>query len=841
MTEATPALRRLRILYHHRTASRDGQAVHIDEMVGNLRALGHEVLVVGPALGAAEADVAPGAMGAKVGWVHRAKRIAPAALYELAELAYNAVAYPRLARAVRRFRPDVIYERYNLYQLAGAMARRRLRVPLLLEVNSPLAEERRAHGSLRLAGLARWAEGAAWRHADCVLPVTRVLAGHVEARGVPPARIVVNSNGVDVDHFTRVPAPDAAKAALGLAGRLVVGFTGFVRDWHRVDRVLEWLARPGPGAGAHLLLVGDGPARAELEALATRLGVRDRFTCTGAVDRVRIPALVAAFDIALQPAVVPYASPLKLFEYLAAGKPVVAPRTPNLEEVVTGDESVLFFAPDDREGLVRALDRLASDPALRDRLAAGARAVIVERRLAWRDIARRVEGVAARLAGASASSSVAPAGCPAPGGPGAARGSARPALVVFSPLFPSSVDAVRGVFVKERMFRVGRQLPITVVSPQPWFPLQSLVRIARPHFRVPLPRRETMDGVEILRPRFLSIPAVAKRFDAASMAVASAGTVAALARAGRADVLDAHWGFPGGAAAARIGRWLGIPVTITLRGDEARRCEQPAFRARITEALRGAARVFAVSGALRDLAVSLGVPAERTEVIGNGVDVDRFTPIDKAEARRRLGLPADVPVLVSVGTLCERKGFHRVIEALPALRLRHPGLLLVVVGGAGAEGDWSARLATLVRERGVADAVRFLGAMPPDELRVPLSAADVFVLATRYEGWANVLLEAMACGLPVVTTDVGGNAEVVRTPALGTIVPFGDAAALAAALDDALARHRDGGWDRAAIRRYAADNAWPRRIERLVSAFTAIDGARREAPLAETATEARHA
>jgi len=109
------------------------------------------------------------------------------------------------------------------------------------------------------------------------------------------------------------------------------------------------------------------------------------------------------------------------------------------------------------------------------------------------------------------------------------------------------------------------------------------------------------------------------------------------------------------------------------------------------------------------------------------------------------------------------------------------------------------------------------------------------------EGWANVLLEAMACGLPVVATDVGGNAEVVRSRALGTVVPFGDAAALETALDDALARHRDGAWDTGAIRRYAADNAWPRRIERLVSAFTAIDGARRDASLAGTASEGRHA
>jgi teichuronic acid biosynthesis glycosyltransferase TuaC len=142
----------------------------------------------------------------------------------------------------------------------------------------------------------------------------------------------------------------------------------------------------------------------------------------------------------------------------------------------------------------------------------------------------------------------------------------------------------------------------------------------------------------------------------------------------------------------------------------------------------------------------------------------------------------------------------------------HPGLHLLIVGGPGPEGDFSATLRAMTQELDLQSHVHFTGSMAPHELHVPLSAADVFVLATRYEGWANVLLEAMACRLPVVATDVGGNAEVVCRDELGALVPFGDPAALTRAIDDALRRN----WNRDAIRAYASDNTWDRRIDQLL-------------------------
>lgn len=302
------------------------------------------------------------------------------------------------------------------------------------------------------------------------------------------------------------------------------------------------------------------------------------------------------------------------------------------------------------------------------------------------------------------------------------------------------------------------------------------------------------------------------------MAWAAYPRFAALRRAGRLDLIDAHFGYPDGYAAVLLGQRLGVPVTITLRGSEVRHARDPRLAPRLRAALLGAARVFAVSDSLRQLALQLGVPAEKTEVVGNGVDAGRFRPRDRNAARAALGLPANAPVLISVGWLVERKGYHLVIDALPALCRRWPGLVYLIVGAGNAAGDNRAALEAQARRLGVDAAVRFLGALPPDELPGPLSAADVFVLATRNEGWANVFLEAMACGLPVVTTDVGGNREVVCRPELGEVIPFGQPPALEAGIERALSHP----WDRAAIRQYAEANSWDGRIERLCRAFSAL-------------------
>lgn len=393
-----------------------------------------------------------------------------------------------------------------------------------------------------------------------------------------------------------------------------------------------------------------------------------------------------------------------------------------------------------------------------------------------------------------------------------------PHIVVFSTLFPNTVQPGAGVFIRERMFRVAKQLPLMVVAPVPWFPFQGLIRVFRPHFRPEPPYREKADGIEVLHPRFFSIPGLFKRLDGFFLALSTYRLLRKLQREQRCDIIDSHFAYPDGYAASLLGRWLAVPFTVTLRGTESRLAKQAMFRKRMRVALKSAARVFSVSDSLRQIALAIGVPASQVQVVGNGVDTAKFHVVDKIKARASLGLSLDAPVLISIGGLVERKGFHRVIDCLPVLIQDFPDLRYLIVGGSSPEGDIGAQLRDQVARLNLGQHVIFTGAMKSEVLKEPLSAADVFVLATSNEGWANVFLEAMACGLPVITTDVGGNAEVVSQAELGTIVPFGDQEALQCALASALKQ----GWDKDKIMDYASENAWDTRVSRLVDEFQEI-------------------
>jgi len=374
----------MRILYSHRIQSRDGQSVHVEQMVAALRQAGHEVLVVGPGF-YQQAEF--GAESRVVAWI-RARL--PAALGELAEVAYNVPAYRRLRRAAGPFRPDIIYERYNLYYLAGALLARRLGVPFYLEVNAPIADERARFSGLRLRGLARRLEAWTWRAATRVVAVTGVLKAMIVAAGVAPERIEVVPNGIDPAAFADLPARPS------VPDPVVLGFVGFVRDWHGLDAVIAAMAGYGGTPRLDLVVVGDGPARPALERQAAALGIADRVRFTGLSPHADVPGMVAGFDIALQPRAVAYASPLKLFDYMAAGRAIVAPDQPNIREILTDGETALLFDPARADGVWTAVLRLAGDAGLRGRLGGAARAEIERRRYTWAGNAARLVAWAAR-------------------------------------------------------------------------------------------------------------------------------------------------------------------------------------------------------------------------------------------------------------------------------------------------------------------------------------------------------------------------------------------------------------------------------------------------------------
>jgi glycosyltransferase involved in cell wall biosynthesis len=366
----------MRILYSHRIRSHDGQGVHVAEMVAALREAGHEVCVVGPP---SYETAAFGQSSARLDWL---RGHLPRPFGELAELAYNFSSIRRLDRAWRAFKPDLVYERYNLFHLAGTWLARRRGAMVFLEVNAPLVAERARHGGLGLQALARLVERVTWRSATRVLPVTEVLAGMVAASGVDRDRLTVIPNAIVPARFADRARPPASPQAVPR-----MGFVGFVRAWHGLDAVLAAMAAdPLP---LDLTIVGEGPARPALERQAQTLGLGARVRFLGLVPHEQVPALVSGFTIALQPQVTEYSSPLKLFEYMAAGCAIVAPDQPNIREILADGTTALLFDPAAPGAMWQAIRRLAGDRALRERLGAAARERAFARHT-WSGNARRV-------------------------------------------------------------------------------------------------------------------------------------------------------------------------------------------------------------------------------------------------------------------------------------------------------------------------------------------------------------------------------------------------------------------------------------------------------------------
>lgn len=372
----------MKILYSHRIRSRDGQSVHLEAMVAALRAAGHAVRVVGPA---GFDTTGLGDDSRMLAWI---RRMLPAWVGEVAELAYAVPASLRLDRAAAEFHPDVIYERANLFHFAGTLVAARRGLPLLLEVNAPLAQERARFGGLALRRIATAGERFVWRRATRVLPVTAVLAEHVRAAGVPAPRIAVVPNGIDLDDFPPAPEPPRGE-------EIVLGFIGFLRDWHGLDALLRGIAGWEGEPRLVLQIVGDGPARPGLERLAAELGIADRLRFTGLAPRAAVPGLIAGFDIALQPAAVAYACPLKVLEYMAAGRAIVAPDQPNLRELLEHGSTALLFDPRDPEAFWAHVVLLARNADLRRALGEAARFAILRRDLTWDGHARCVVALAA--------------------------------------------------------------------------------------------------------------------------------------------------------------------------------------------------------------------------------------------------------------------------------------------------------------------------------------------------------------------------------------------------------------------------------------------------------------
>lgn len=369
-------------------------------------------------------------------------------------------------------------------------------------------------------------------------------------------------------------------------------------------------------------------------------------------------------------------------------------------------------------------------------------------------------------------------------------------ILTFSTLYPHAARPSHGIFVETRLRHLlaSGEVESKVVAPVPWFPSRN-AQFGEYAVHANAPREEQRHGILVLHPRYPLLPKIGMTLTPFLLARAVRPVIGRILRGYAFDLIDAHYFYPDGVAAILLGRHFGKPVVITARGTDVNlipRYRLP--RAMIRWAARHAAGIIAVARALKDDLVKLGVPGERIEVLRNGVDLQLFQPIEREAVRRRLDLSRTT--LLSVGHLIPRKAHDLVIRALRLL----PDIDLIVIG----DGPERGALAALAQESGVGDRVRLAGAMAQEELRDYYGAADALVLASSREGWANVLLESMACGTPVIASRAGGTPEVVAAPEAGVLMAERTPEALAHAVRRLFAHYPDRG----ATRRYAEGFGW---------------------------------
>lgn len=383
-------------------------------------------------------------------------------------------------------------------------------------------------------------------------------------------------------------------------------------------------------------------------------------------------------------------------------------------------------------------------------------------------------------------------------------------ILTLSTLFPNALQPSHGIFVETRLRRLvaDGKVKARVLAPVPWVP-PGLTSAEMEKLRA-IPDVEQRNTLDVDHPRYLVIPKVGMNLTPHSLYRAIRKRLRKMLDAGlKIDLIDAHYFYPDGVAATWLGAEFNLPVVITARGTDINLIpEYPRPRRLILEAADNAAAMITVCQALKDRLIELGAPGSKITTLRNGVDLEKFHVKDRVALRSQLGVSG--LVLASVGLLIERKGHHLIIEALKQV----PDATLLLAGS----GPDRQKLEELAASLGVKDRVRFLGSVDQKTLCDIYNCADISILASSREGWANVLLESMACGTPVLGSAVWGTPEVIAAPEAGLLLKNRDAESIVAGINQL----RGAMPDRAATRRYAEKFDWQSTTDGQVAIFRSI-------------------
>lgn len=391
-------------------------------------------------------------------------------------------------------------------------------------------------------------------------------------------------------------------------------------------------------------------------------------------------------------------------------------------------------------------------------------------------------------------------------------------ILSLSTVFPNPAEPGLGLFVRARLMELARapEVEIKVVAPVP------LLDFTNPKGKLYRPRTFPMmrvDGpIEVLQPRWV-FPPFGTPLNALCLFLRLYPMLRKLRTYFSFDLIDAHFGYPEGVAAALLSRAFDVPYTITLRGSE------PVFqryryrRLAMRWAFHRASRIIAVSEELRRFAIAQGVAADKAITIPNGIDHEVFYPRNPVQAREKHGIAPNRKLIVSAGEIIEAKGHQHVAQAVRDLVGEGVDVELLIVGSTARGGPkYEATLRELVTGFGLGDRIRFIGWADREAIAEMFSAADVFCLASYTEGWPNVVHEAQACGAPVVATRVGAIPEMVPSAEYGLTVPVKDVPALVQALRSALATD----WDRQKIARWGGSRSWSQVAREVCDVFNGV-------------------
>ena len=665
--------------------------------------------------------------------------------------------YPHLAR----LRPDLVLN-YWLYPEGYAALRvaRSLGIPVI--VSSRGSDLRRIPGSLIRRRVAQTV-----READHVLTVSEDLRQHAIRLGAAPERCTTILNGTEPRIFYWRDQQEARRELQAGRDEEIILYVGrFSKAKGLIELVKAFARLAAERPRLRLVCLGSGPLRDEMLACAAASGVADRLHLPGDQSRLDVARWLNATDLLCLPS---YSEgcPNVVIEAITCGCPVVASEVGGVPEVANPQCSILVPPQDvDRlaGGLREALSRTWDRPAISAGFA----------RL-WKDVAAKTFEICRQVAG--------------PGAAPIAKPSAKPAvfrsrpvrITVVTPYFPTSAGSYRGHSTFHTLRYLREKADVEVICPLSTYPREWLA------FR----KGEKQAGY--INPEFhtayVHYPAVSGITRPINGVVCAYRMLPAL-RASRPDLVLNYWLYPEGFAAVLTGHLIGVPVIVGSIGSDLRRITDPVTPWYVRRTLENADGVITVSGDLCRMAIARGAQAEKVAPILNGCDRSVFHPADRAAARRELGYSGGELILYT-GSFLKTKGLGELLVAFAALTKSRPDVRLALIGS----GTYKEAIERFTAHEGLRERVLMPGLQDSTGVARWMQAADVFCLPSYSEGCPNVVIEALATGLPVVGSDVGGIPELVRDGSNGILVPVRDAASLCQALDAALFRK----WDSASI------------------------------------------